>query len=428
LIGTDAKTSASSLETSRVSRGRAVVFWSLTAAYFVSYFFRSTNAVIAPDLTRELGLSAADLGLMTSFFYAAFALAQIPIGLGLDRYGPRAMQPVLLGIAVAGSLSFAFADSLAALSAARALLGIGLGGSLMAAFKAFSLWYPASRNATVTGFLMAIGALGALAAARPLERLSAIWGWRSIFVVGAALTVVIALCIAVFVRNHPPGAPWPKPSSLTNPLVALRDPRVWRIAVLNFFVAGGLLSIQTLWAGPFLTDAYRLPSAGGLVGVMALGVALGYFGIGWLADRFGIARVAVLAVLGLIVCEVALAARVPIQALSVAYFAFGAFGTGNLLLLSHARAIFPPELTGRVTTTANMFGIGGTFALQWLIGVAVSAFPRVNGRYPPEAYSLAFGALAVCTVIALVRYVGVERQRSGVRSQRSWASRTEDRE
>lgn len=386
------------------------MFWLLTSAYFMSYFFRSTNAVIAPDLTRELGLSAANLGLMTSVFYAAFALAQIPIGLCLDRFGPRVVQPMLLGIAVAGSLSFASAHSLAVLTVARALLGIGLGGSLMAAFKAFSLWYPTSRNATVTGFLMAIGALGALAAARPLEWLSGLSGWRSIFVIGAALTVVFALCIAVFVRNHPPGTPWPKPSSLTNPLEALRDPRVWRIAMLNFFVAGGLLSIQTLWAGPFLTDAYRLPSAGGLVGVMAVGVALGYFGIGWLADRFGIVRVAVLILLGLIVCEIALAARVPIQALAVVYFAFGAFGTGNLLLLSHARAIFPPELTGRVTTTANMFGIGGTFVLQWLIGVVVSAFPRSQGHYPPEAYSLAFGSLALCTVIALVWYVGMTRE------------------
>lgn len=407
MIGTDAKTIPSNLETTRISRGRAVVFWWLTAAYFMSYFFRSTNAVIAPDLIRELGLSAADLGLMTSFFYAAFALAQIPIGLGLDRFGPRVMQPVLLGIAVAGSLIFASAHSLAMLSLARALLGVGLGGSLMAAFKAFSLWYPANRNATVTGFLMALGALGALAAARPLEWLSGVSGWRSIFVVGAASTVLVALGIAVFVRNQPPGTPWPKPSSLTNPLVALREPRVWRIAALNFFVAGGLLSIQTLWAGPFLTDAYRLPGAGSLVGVMAVGVAFGYFGMGWLADRFGLSRVAVIAVLGLIACEFGLAARVPIQVLGIVYFCFGAFGTGNLLLLSHARAIFPRELTGRVTTTANMFGIGGTFALQWLIGVVVSAFPRVEHHYPPESYSLAFGGLAVCTLIALVWYVSM---------------------
>ena len=393
-----------------LSTVRAVVFWLLTAAYFMSYFFRSTNAVIAPDLTRELGLNAADLGLMTSFFFAAFALAQIPIGVGLDRFGPRIMQPVLLGIAVLGSLVFYAAQSLPMLVLARALLGIGLGGSLMAAFKAFSLWYPPAKNATVTGFLMAFGAFGALAASQPLESLARASGWRSIFVTGAAVTALIAILIAVFVRNHPPGTVWPKPSSAVNPFMALRDPHVWRISMLNFCVAGGLLSLQTLWAGPYLLDVYHLERVGDFIAVMAVGTVIGYFMMGALADRFGLTRVAITAIAGLIVCEVALVARVPLVVQWGVYFLFGAFGTGNLLLLSHARAIFPPELTGRVTTTANMFGIGGTFLLQWLMGVIVSQFPRVDGRYPPEAYSLAFGLLAGLTLVALVWYADFARQ------------------
>jgi nitrate/nitrite transporter NarK len=398
------------INTSNFSALRALVFWLLTAAYFMSYFFRSTNAVIAPDLTRELGLNAADLGLTTSFFFAAFALAQIPIGVGLDRFGPRVMQPVLLGLAVLGSLTFHAAQSLPMLVLARALLGVGLGGSLMAAFKAFSLWYPPARNATMTGFLMAFGSLGALAASQPLESLARTSGWRSIFVTGAVITALIAVLIAVFVRNHPPGTVWPKASSAVNPFMALRDPRVWRISVLNFCVAGGLLSLQTLWAGPYLSDVYKLERVGEFIAVMALGTVIGYFMMGWLADRFGLTRVAITAIAGLVLCEVALVARVPLVAQWGVYFFFGVFGTGNLLLLSHARAIFLPELTGRVTTTANMFGIGGTFLLQWLMGVIVSQFPRVDGHYPPEAYSLAFGWLAGLTLVALAWYADFVRQ------------------
>ena len=104
----------------------AIEFWLLTFAYFLSYFFRSTNAVIAPDLTRELNLSAGDLGLMTSLFYFAFAASQIPIGLGLDRFGARVVQPVLLGIAVLGSVLFGLAQSFFMLALARMLLGVGL--------------------------------------------------------------------------------------------------------------------------------------------------------------------------------------------------------------------------------------------------------------------------------------------------------------
>ncbi len=395
---------------SRLSAPRALVFWLLTAAYFMSYFFRSTNAVIAPDLTRELRLNAADLGLMTSSFFAAFALAQIPIGVGLDRFGPRVMQPVLLCLAVLGSLTFYTAQSLPMLVLARTLLGVGLGGSLMAAFKAFSLWYPPARNATMTGFLMAFGSFGALAASQPLESLARTSGWRSIFATGAAVTALIAILIALFVRNHPPGTVWPKALSAANPFMALRDRRVWPIAVLNFFVAGGLLSMQTLWAGPYLLDVYRLERVGEFIAVMAAGTVIGYFTMGVLADRFGLTRVAIMAVAGLIACEVALVVRVPLIAQWGVYFLFAVSGAGNLLLLSHARTIFSPEWTGRVTTTANMFGIGGTFLLQWLIGVIVSQFPRVDGHYPPEAYSLAFGLLAGLTLVALVWYADFVRQ------------------
>lgn len=385
-----------------------LVFWTLTLAYFLSYFFRSANAVIAPELSTELRLSSGDLGLMTSLFYLSFAGSQIPIGWALDTYGVRLVQPVLLSVAVLGSLLFSVSSSLVTAGLARALLGIGLAGCLMAAFKAFAQWFPPERQATITGYLMALGVLGALGASTPLALISSQTGWRSVFVYGAGLTVIAAALIALLVRDAPQtAAPRAEPSRATPAASSFNflDPTLLRISLINFFGAGGLLSIQTLWGGKFLFDVYGLakPQVGELLTVLNLGVLIGYGAIGWLADRYGLTKVVLSGISAFIACLCLLAAGVPLPVLGAVYFAFGVFGTSNLLLLTHARRLYPAALTGRATTFVNMFGIGGTFLLQALIGVIVGASP--NG-----GYAISFGLLALGLGLTLLLYAPVARK------------------
>lgn len=385
-----------------------LVFWTLTLAYFLSYFFRSANAVIAPELSTELRLSSGDLGLMTSLFYLSFAGSQIPIGWALDTYGVRLVQPVLLCVAVLGSLLFSVSSSLVTAGLARALLGIGLAGCLMAAFKAFAQWFPPERQATITGYLMALGVLGALGASTPLALISSQTGWRSVFVYGAGLTVFAAALIALLVRDAPQtAAPRAEPSRATPAASSFNflDPTLLRISLINFFGAGGLLSIQTLWGGKFLFDVYGLakPQVGELLTVLNLGVLIGYGAIGWLADRYGLTKVVLSGIIAFIACLCLLAAGVPLPVLGAVYFAFGVFGTSNLLLLTHARRLYPAALTGRATTFVNMFGIGGTFLLQALIGVIVGASP--NG-----GYAISFGLLALGLGLTLLLYAPVARK------------------
>lgn len=385
-----------------------LVFWTLTLAYFLSYFFRSANAVIAPELSTELRLSSGDLGLMTSLFYLSFAGSQIPIGWALDTYGVRLVQPVLLCVAVLGSLLFSVSSSLVTAGLARALLGIGLAGCLMAAFKAFAQWFPPERQATITGYLMALGVLGALGASTPLALISSQTGWRSVFVYGAGLTVFAAALIALLVRDAPQtAAPRAEPSRATPAASSFNflDPTLLRISLINFFGAGGLLSIQTLWGGKFLFDVYGLakPQVGELLTVLNLGVLIGYGAIGWLADRYGLTKVVLSGISAFIACLCLLAAGVPLPVLGAVYFAFGVFGTSNLLLLTHARRLYPAALTGRATTFVNMFGIGGTFLLQALIGVIVGASP--NG-----GYAISFGLLALGLGLTLLLYAPVARK------------------
>src|SRR5829696_8660079 len=267
---------------------RLRIFSLFAAAYFLSYFYRSVNAIIAPDLSRELLLSASELGFMTSLFFAGFAIAQIPIGIGLDRWGPRLVVPGLMMLGAAGSLIFATAQSLLTLSVGRMLIGVGMASILMGSLKAFSLWFPPHRFATAAGILMGIGSSGALVAATPLAWVSEIAGWRVAFGWGALVITLSAASIALGTRNTPPGADWPRGEETSGSFLAVfADLRFWRIALMNFLIVGGLLGIQSLWAGPYLFDAVGLSkiAVGNMLLLMALGVAIGYATSGWLADR-----------------------------------------------------------------------------------------------------------------------------------------------
>ncbi len=140
------------------------VFLPFAFAYFLSYIFRGVNAVIFPYLERDVGITAGDLGLLTSAFFLFFAGCQPVLGVALDRYGPRRVQAVLLAVAAAGSALFGLSLSLGELVLARALIGLGFAGGLMAAIKAITLWYPPQRWGVITGLHMMAGGLGSMAA------------------------------------------------------------------------------------------------------------------------------------------------------------------------------------------------------------------------------------------------------------------------
>src|SRR3990170_6784086 len=158
-----------------------VVFGPFAAGYFLSFFFRNVNAVISKDLAGEFSLSPSDLGFLTSMYLLAFAAFQLPLGVLLDRYGPRRVVAALLCVAASGALIFALARDLTMLSVGRALIGLGVSAGLMGAIKAFTLWFPLSRLATLNGLYLAAGGIGGLAAAAPAEGLIGPFGWRALF-------------------------------------------------------------------------------------------------------------------------------------------------------------------------------------------------------------------------------------------------------
>jgi nitrate/nitrite transporter NarK len=390
---------------------RIHIFSLFAIAYFLSYFFRTANAVIAPNLSHEFALSASDLGLMTSLFYAAFALVLLPLGIGLDHFGPRYVTSSVMLLAAFGSLLFASAQSFAVLALGRALLGAGTAGILMGALKAFSQWYPPHLFTTASGLVIGIGTVGSLASTTPLSALNAAVGWRAVFGGGAAVMAASAAAIMLWTRNAP-GIVEPSVHPEGGLGAVFADLRFRRIAALNFFMTGTVLATQGLWAGVYLFDVARLGSgaAGGVLLWMALGVIIGSMTSGWLAGRLGVARVIATAATIFMVTQGLLALIPPDALLRPVYFVFGLSGAANVMLLAQTRFIFPPSLIGRAVTAANLFGLAGTFLLQWGMGLIVGAFPTdVLGHYPPQAYSVAFGLTAVGTLVTLLWYLPMAR-------------------
>jgi sugar phosphate permease len=400
-------------------RQRLTLFICFGLGYFLSNFFRAANAVIAPDLVRDIQLSAADLGLMTSLFYAGFALVQLPLGAALDRYGPRLALPALMLVAGAGALLFAAAQSFAPLAAGRALIGIGMAGGLMGAIKAFGVWFSHERVATVTSLMVGLGASGGLVAATPLAWLNEQIGWRAVFVWGAAAVVLVAALIALGMRNAPPGVMWRAERSDGGGFgLIFRDRRFWRIAPLNFFLIGTMLAVQTLWGGPYLFDVLRLAplDAGTLLLFLSGGIVAGYFACGPLADRYGTHSITSLAAVLFVASQTVFLVpgwTPPGGIVAVSFFVFGFTGAFNLVLLAQIRPMFPPEMSGRAATAVNLFGFGGAALVQWWMGLIIGSFARdAGGHYPPAAYAAAFGFTMLGSTLGLLWYLPLGRRGS----------------
>lgn len=407
-----------------------VVFAVYAAAHFMSNFFRTANAVLAQPLTAELGLTPAQLGIMSSVLLGTFALAQLPFGSAIDRYGPNRVTAVLMLVGVAGAVVFGTARSFGVLTVGRALLGLGTAGILMGGLKALSMLVPPHRFAAVSGMLTALGTSGALLATAPLEVTLRAFGWRAAFLGGAAL--LFASAAAVYATARPLNATFTNPAAgksrpSANGLAPVRDGFAaifssgpfWRMAFVAFAQVGTLFAYQGLWAGPYLTDGVGLSprTAGTLLLLLSLGQMVGYFVSGWVAQRVGLARTLVMAGTLSVLLQVLLAVTVGYGNALAAGTLLAGFSLSSsfaLLLYAQANVLFPPRLTGRVVTAINLFMFLGGFVVQAGLGLLVGVLAMTTeGRAPAGAYAAAFLATAVLGAAALIGYLPLLRRSSG---------------
>ena len=400
-------------------RGAVLLVGTLAAIYLVSQFLRNSVGVIAPDLAREIGLSAAEIGLLSSAFFFSFAAAQIPLGIALDRYGPRRCMLLCAAVALLGTVLFAMATTLTGLVTARILMGLGSSCYLMAPLALYARRFPPERFTLLAGIQIGIGTVGTLFVTAPLAWASASIGWRATFLVVAGLVVAGALLVAIVVREDAAdqtesGRRETLRESMRGVLEVTRMPSFARVFAMNVISYSSYVLIVGLWGGPFLSDVYgygltargdllMLPAISHIIGVVAWGHAERYFGAykplvlaGALATA---AAFGVLALLG----------KPEPRVLAVWLAVFGFLPAFLPVLIAHGRSFLPPHLVGRGMTLFNIGTMGGTFVVQLVSGALIDLFPAQGGAYPLDAYRLVFAAQAVAIVVASAAYLTVRR-------------------
>lgn len=397
-----------------------------TAGYFLSYLYRTVNSVIAPNLVDAAGLSAADLGLLTSVYFLFFALGQIPYGMALDRFGPRRVASVVITFAGIGALVFAQSSSLGGLLIGRGLIGLGVGICLMASFKALAMWFRPEKLPVVNGVFVATGGLGALAATAPVEALLGYTDWRGLFTGLGIITLVVAVSIFLFVprRGERANAGAPR-TGLFQQFAQLKPVYVsrlfWAISPLTALSQAALFALMGLWAGPWLRDIAGMDRDGVANHLLAItvGMIAGYLTLGAIAERLsriGIRpiNVAVAGMFLFALVQVALCFE-PVSIALPLWIAFGYLGSSGLLPYAILSQHFGPKLTARANTGINFLVFVAAFAAQYGIGAVIGLWPETaEGGYAPVAYQAAFGGVAALQLLALLWFL-IMRPRGGSR-------------
>jgi predicted MFS family arabinose efflux permease len=384
----------------------AACFLPFAAGYFLSYLYRTVNAVIGPYLIRDLGLDAGSLGLLTSAYFVTFAAIQLPLGILLDRFGPRRVEAVLLLCAAAGAIVFALARDVAELTAGRALIGLGVSSCLMAAFKANVQFWPSGRLALANGFLLAFGGLGATVATLPVEWIVRTTDWRTLFLILAGTTVLVSVVIWTAVPEREQSVGDGLREQIAGVGAILRSARFWLVAPVTVTTQATYLSYQSLWAGPWLRDVAGMSgeAAASVLFLMAAAMIPGFAFGGLLADRLtraGIRQDAlVLAFTGaFIAVQIPLVLNV-IAGSGAMWIAFGLLGTGTVLGYACLTRQFPADAAGRVNTAVNLLVFVGAFVAQAGIGAIIDLFPKTGAGYPPAGFQTGFGLVLAIQLAA----------------------------
>ncbi len=375
----------------------------LCLAYVLSQFFRAFLAVLGGVLSRDIGATPEDLAFASGIWFLTFAAMQLPIGWALDRIGPRRTAATLLMLGGGGGAAlFALATGPTHVTLAMALIGIGCSPVLMASYYIFARQFPLAQFATLAAVMLGVGSLGNLVASWPMALAAETFGWRASLWGLGAISVVVALGIALTVRDPEAVEGGARGSVLD--LLTMRA--LWPIFPLMFVAYAPSAAIRGLWIGPYMSDIFALDT--GQVGqaslVMGVAMIAGTFLYGPLDRIFGTQKWICLG--GNLICAAAtltLAALVGYGVgLSIALCAvIGLFGASFPMMVAHARSFFPPHLAGRGVTLMNLFGIGGVGVMQFGSGPLHTVVAAEQGAQAAYGVLFAFFGFAILSGTAI---------------------------
>ncbi|HAR95974.1 MAG TPA: hypothetical protein DCR97_08445 [Deltaproteobacteria bacterium] len=393
------------------------VFAVLSALFALSMFLRVSTGIIAPELARDLNLSAASLGFLGGCFFYSFAFMQIPMGPLLDIVGPRTVMALFVLTGAVGSFVFAASNSFLGACVGRILMGVGMASVLMASFKVFTLRFPANRFATLAGMIVTAGALGNLVAATPLAWLSDAMGWRKTFVLAGAVTAALGVTAWLLLKDDEPGQTAEgtgireKVSFWSSLRLVMGTLSFWQISSAAFFRYGTFVSLQGLWLGLYLMDVRGLTpiKAGNTIALLAIGNSIGSPLAGRIADLHPGSTKRV-ALVGLSLYGLSLAPLMGFVPLhnplfyAIVCFFLGFFHSFGTLLYAHSKELFPIEIAGTAMASVNFFIMAGGAVFMQFIGILIDVFPHSGHSYPPFAYHLAFLVCFLSMAFSLAFY------------------------
>ncbi len=399
------------------------VFIPFAFGHYLSLLLRNMNAVLAPDLVSSMSLTSGQLGALTSAFFLSYALVQLPVGMALDRYGPRKVQLVLMSVAAAGSLLFAVGHSFAELVCARALIGLGLGGCFMSAVKMISSSISPAKVPSVHGYLIAVGGLGSATATLPVRAALEHTDWRGLFIV-LALLIAAAGALVWTVTPREPAPRLAQRPTLKSLREVYCNPQFRKTVSLILVSHAVFFGMQGLWIGRWLTDVARF-SDDAVAFLLYLSMAAVIFGA--IAVGLGTERAAKRGIKPLDMAAVGVALFVLVQVMMICNYApsfqllavlFTLMGTITGMEYTIVAQSLPRELTGRASTCLNLLIFIGAFLVQAGFGQIIGLWnPDALGRYPDIAYRVAIGALVLLQLPGLLAYAWRRRPRHVLHEQ-----------
>ena len=392
-------------------RSAITVFLAFASAYFLSTLIRAITATLSPTLTVEMGLNARDLGLLAGGYFLGFSLTQLPLGSWLDRFGPKKVNLAFLAVAVLGCLAFATATSFIGLLAARMLCGVGLSACLMAPLTGYRRWFDTSAQLRTNSWMLMTGSLGMLMSTLPVQWLMPLFGWRALFV-GLALFVVLTMLLIAWLvpawQKATPATDSEKTVTSKGYSEVWRNRYFWRMTPVGFFSYGGMVAIQTLWAGPWLTQVggwTSIEAATGLFGIN-LTMLLTFWTWGLITpklSRNGI-HPNLLITWGLplsmgVMCLLIIGADQLAGWTAVVLALFCLASSFVSLAQPAVGQAFPAALAGRALSAYNLVIFSGIFVVQWGIGLAVDLFKSL-GWGTVASFQAAMTGFLICSVIS----------------------------
>lgn len=376
----------------------AQVFACFAGAYFMSFALRAINAVIAPALIDEFSLSNAQLGSLSSAYFLAFSMLQLPLGIWLDRFGARRVDASLLVFAAAGCAVFASATDVGMLWVGRAMIGAGVAGALMSALKGYRFWYSPLRQSQLTAWMLVAGTAGALSVTVPVQRMLPMVGWRGVFWIAAVLLLVAAAAIFALVPRDEEQASAASTArmpagggGLRGYAEVFRSAYFWRFGVASVLAHSTFIALQSLWAGPWFTQVLGMDpeqSARSLF-VFNLTLMIGFFTLGSVLPRmerlgWSYIRISAVGLVAFILIQLSIAMADGPWAWTL-WLVLALASTFFTVMQTHVSLSFRAELTGRAYTAYNLITFSAIFVNQWLFGVCVDLF-RDAGRDTPGAF------------------------------------------